>query len=113
MLAQRQGSGLRALFSRGKTLVVFFDDGNVSGKNAALLVVNLRNLAEGAPGDGGRRVGVQNANGMRVVAMNDAVQLDCLVEAGVLLRRVVLDDIAVEIEGQDVVRVHRGERRPE
>ena len=43
--------------------------------------------------------------------MDDAVKLDRLIHPRVLLRSVVLDDFAAEVERQDVVRRQRAERR--
>jgi hypothetical protein len=43
-------------------------------------------------------VGVQGAGDLRIVAVNYPVQLDRLVDAGVLLRGAVRNDVAMEIE---------------
>ena len=56
---------------------------------------------------------MQRAGDLRIVAMDDAVQLDGLVDPGVLLRGVILDDVAAEVEGEDVVGMQGGERGTE
>src|SRR5215469_15045364 len=56
---------------------------------------------------------MQHADRMRVITVNNAVQLDRFVHPGVLLRGVVLDDVASKVEGEDIVGMQSSEGRAE
>src|SRR5260370_21365841 len=108
------GFGERAhpVFGGGQSAVIFFPDADLPGQKTAFLIVDFRNAAEGAVGRRSRRMGVDHRSDLWIVTMNHGVESDRVVNIRID-QRIMLHNLAVEIEGANIGGTKRAERGTE